>query len=54
MKFHSIDNKYKHSQLPPGKQITSASDRASAIKGATPPSRPIAMLSKDKEYEIKY
>lgn len=28
------------------KQLTSASDRASAIRGGTPPSRPIAMLMK--------
>lgn len=29
--------------------LTSASERASAIRGATPPSRPIAMLIKEQK-----
>lgn len=34
--------------------LTSASERANAISGATPPSRPIAMLTHQKRVKKTY
>ena len=45
-------NKNIHKHQTSREQVTSASDRASAIRGATPPSRPMATLSKQNLFYL--